>query len=213
MFSALTFAQSCGDALGSLTMSSDGPFFRFSSTGIAVAIDNYIDLTRNSLNYTSADTKSQLLFSSWSNTATVETSTQNYNIANVNFDVASSTFVHKNGDQFMGFNIGAAVKQVTINGRSFKSIFSIADGKTKVYEIIYQDNSYAILKNYEVKVRERKMDSYTRRQEKKVILSSDYYVQNSNNGVVTAFKMNKKNLLKLHGQDRIAMESVKNFAK
>ncbi len=113
----------------------------------------------------------------------------------------------------MSFTIGSSVKRVTINGRSFKSVFSIADGKSKVYEVIHEDNSYAILKNYKVKVRERKMDSYTGRQEKKVTLSSDYYVQKSNNDAIVAFKVNKKNLLQLYASEGISAESIKSFAK
>ena len=208
MLSLPIVAQSCGNGMA------DGPAYGGHSGGVAVYIDNYVDLTRNSLNYASAQGQSQMLFSSWSNTATVETHTQSYTIANVNFDVANATFVQKKEDnRFMGFTMGSSVKRVTINGRSFKSVFSIADGKTKVYEVIHEDGSYAILKNYEVKVRERKMDSYTGRQEQKITLSSDYYLQKSNNDAVVAFKMNKKSLLKLYAEEGISAESIKNFAK
>lgn len=208
MLSLPMVAQSCGNGMA------DGPAYGGNSGGVVTHLDNFVNLNGNSFNYASTESKSQLLFSSWSNTATVETNTQSYTIANVNFDVANATFVQKkDGDKFMSFTIGSSVKRVTINGRSFKSVFSIADGKSKVYEVIHEDNSYAILKNYKVKVRERKMDSYTGRQEKKVTLSSDYYVQKSNNDAIVAFKVNKKNLLQLYASEGISAESIKSFAK
>jgi len=143
------------------------------------------------------------LFKNWINRGVFVTNEdKKYAIRNINYNVQRNVFESKIGqDSVFTFNT-ANIETIIINNRPFKSIYNPAVRAENIYEVIFENESFSILKKYELQVMEGSDNPMIIRPNK-YILDDSYWVKKRNS--VKAFKMKKKNIIKLAGKDAKAL--------
>lgn len=143
------------------------------------------------------------LFKSWINRGVFVTNEdKKYSLRNINYNVQRNVFESKIGnDSVFTFNTNN-VDKIVINNRPFKSIYNPAVRAESIYEVIFENDSFSILKKHEMEVMEGSDNPMIIRPSK-YILSESYWVKKRNS--VKSFKMKKKNIIKLAGKDAKAL--------
>lgn len=144
------------------------------------------------------------LFDGWNNRGIFITSEdKKYSLRNINYNVQRNVFESKIGtDSVFTFNTGN-IDKIVINNRPFKSIYNPAVRAENIYEVIFENDKFAILKKYEVELVEGSDNPMVVRPSK-YLLNDSYWVKKRNS--VKSFKMKKKNITKLAGKDAKALE-------
>jgi len=144
------------------------------------------------------------LFKGWINRGVFVTSEdKKYSLRNINYNVQRNVFESLIGtDSVFTFNT-ANIDKIVINNRPFKSIYNPAVRAESIYEVIFENESFSILKKYEVVVVEGSDNPMVVRPSK-YLLNDSYWVKKRNS--VKSFKMKKKSIIKLAGKDAKALE-------
>jgi len=135
------------------------------------------------------------LFDSWKNKAIIQLSTKSYTFSNINFNIEKETFMSQiEGDSLYIFDF-KNINKVVINGKEFKSFFSPLDGQDKIFQVIYENTDFSILKKYNVKIIESSPDPMLNRSRNKIVKNESYFTIQNNN--FTPFKLKKKFITQL----------------
>ncbi|MEW7292311.1 hypothetical protein [Aquimarina sp. 2304DJ70-9] len=144
---------------------------------------------------TTATDGSVYLFDSWNNTTIIKVNKKNYTFGNFNFNISKGEFMSQiEGDSIYIFDF-RSIDKVIVNGKEFKSFFSPLEGKEKVFEVIYENTDFSILKKYSLKIIESSPDPMLNRSKNKIIKIETYYIMKGT--TFTPFKLKKKFITEL----------------
>lgn len=145
------------------------------------------------------------LFEQWNNKGVFVTSEdRKLLIRNINFNIDQGVFESEiSKDTVFTFSFDN-VDRVFVNSREFKARFIPAKGLYDVYEVIFENDDFAILKKWFIDIKEGSDNPMVNRQSR-YVHRSNYYLER--NGNVELFKFKKKNLLKLAGNKADEIEA------
>ena len=140
---------------------------------------------------------SAYLFDEWNNNGEIQTITgERFLIRNINLNISRNAFEAKvnDNDSIFSFNFNN-IKQLIINGKVYKNYFYNEDNR--VYEIIYSDNNFSILKGFSIKLVTGSGNPMLNRSNDKYVQKQSYFLRSEENGIIESFKLNKRSLNKL----------------
>ena len=140
---------------------------------------------------------STYLFDDWNNNGEIQTLTgERLLVRNINLNISRNAFEAKinNNDSIFSFNFNN-IKQVIINGKSFKNYFSNEDNR--VYELIYSGTQFTILKGFSVKLVTGSGNPMLNRSNDKYVKKESYFIRSQENNTIEGFKLSKRSLNKL----------------
>ena len=140
---------------------------------------------------------SAYLFDEWNNNGEIQTITgERFLIRNINLNISRNAFEAKvnDNDSIFSFNFNN-IKQLIINGKVYKNYFYNEDNR--VYEIIYSDNNFSILKGFSIKLVTGSGNPMLNRSNDKYVQKQSYFFRSEENGIIESFKLNKRSLNKL----------------
>ncbi|NND87876.1 MAG: hypothetical protein HKM28_01360 [Flavobacteriaceae bacterium] len=143
------------------------------------------------------------LFDGWNNRGVFVTNEdKQYSLKNINYNVQRNVFESQIGkDSVFTFNTDN-VEKIVINNRPFKSVYNPAVRAESIYEVIFENEDFAILKRYELEVEEGSDNPMVIRPSR-FILNDSYWVKKRNS--VRSLKFKKKDIIKLAGKDAKAL--------
>jgi len=140
---------------------------------------------------------SAYLFDDWNNDGEIQTlSGERFLVRNINLNISRNAFEAKinNNDSIFSFNFNN-IKQVIINGKSFKNYFYNEDNR--VYELIYSGTDFTILKGFSVKLVTGSGNPMLNRSNDKYVKKESYFIRSEENNIIEGFKLSKRSLNKL----------------
>ena len=140
---------------------------------------------------------STYLFDDWNNDGEIQTLTgERFLVRNINLNISRNAFEAKinNNDSIFSFNFNN-IKQVIINGKSFKNYFYNEDNR--VYELIYSGTQFTILKGFSVKLVTGSGNPMLNRSNDKYVKKESYFIRSQENNTIEGFKLSKRSLNKL----------------
>ena len=139
---------------------------------------------------------SAYLFDEWNNDGEIQTLTgERFLVRNINLNISRNAFEAKinNNDSIFSFNFNN-INQIIINGKKYKNFFS--DGDNRVYQIIYSDNTFSLLKGFSVKLVSSSGNPMVNRSNDKYVKKREYFIRYVNPNSIQDFKLNKRSLNK-----------------
>ena len=140
---------------------------------------------------------STYLFDDWNNNGEIQTLTgERFLVRNINLNISRNAFEAKinNNDSIFSFNFNN-IKQVIINGKSFKNYFYNEDNR--VYELIYSGTQFTILKGFSVKLVTGSGNPMLNRSNDKYVKKESYFIRSQESNTIEGFKLSKRSLNKL----------------
>ncbi|RLD26919.1 MAG: hypothetical protein DRI75_10720 [Bacteroidetes bacterium] len=139
------------------------------------------------------------LFDKWNNYCIIQTEdNQKFVLRNINLNLERHTFESKvEGDSIFTFSFNNIDKFI-INGKTYKNYYW--DEDSKVYEIIYDNNNFQILKGFRVELLEGSANPMVNRSRDKYIRKESYHLR-SNDNKIKPFKLKRSRILKLINGD------------
>lgn len=137
------------------------------------------------------------LYDEWSNNATVSSEETSVRLDNINFNAQRNAFQSKIGkDSLFTFNF-RNLKEVHIEDRTFKNIFSPIHKKNRVFEVIAENKDFSIYKDYRIEIKEGNPNPQRGSSNDKFLIRDDYYLKKGEK--FTKFQLKKSKLLKVMG--------------
>ena len=151
---------------------------------------------------------STYLFDDWNNNGEIQTLTgERFLVRNINLNISRNAFEAKinNNDSIFSFNFNN-IKQVIINGKSFKNYFYNEDNR--VYELIYSGTQFTILKGFSVKLVTGSGNPMLNRSNDKYVKKESYFIRSQENNTIEGFKLSKRSLNKLFQNSSIDVSRI-----
>ncbi|MAT89803.1 MAG: hypothetical protein CMC35_03840 [Flavobacteriaceae bacterium] len=148
------------------------------------------------------------LFERWNNTAifTIPEREKQLFLRNINYNILRDRLESRIGkDSIFTFETGR-IESVLINGRLFRNVYTPSMRASKMYEVIYENEDFAILKNYYLTIDEGSDNPMVNRPNK-YAQHSQYYVKEGSS--LKSFNPKKRTILDLVGSKA---DAVKEFA-
>ena len=140
---------------------------------------------------------SAYLFDEWNNDGEIQTLTgERFLVGNINLNISRNAFEAKinDNDSIFSFTFNN-IKQIIINGKSYKNYFYNEDNR--VYELIYSGRDFTILKGFSVKLVTGSGNPMVNRSNDKYVKKESYFIRSSQNKTIESFKLSKRSLNKL----------------
>lgn len=140
---------------------------------------------------------SAYLFDEWNNDGEIQTLTgERFLVRNINLNISRNAFEAKinDNDSIFSFTFNN-IKQIIINGKSYKNYFYNEDNR--VYELIYSGRDFTILKGFSVKLVTGSGNPMVNRSNDKYVKKESYFIRYSQNKTIESFKLSKRSLNKL----------------
>ena len=140
---------------------------------------------------------SAYLFDEWNNDGEIQTLTgERFLVRNINLNISRNAFEAKinDNDSIFSFTFNN-IKQIIINGKSYKNYFYNEDNR--VYELIYSGRDFTILKGFSVKLVTGSGYPMVNRSNDKYVKKESYFIRSSQNKTIESFKLSKRSLNKL----------------
>ena len=151
---------------------------------------------------------STYLFDDWNNDGEIQTLTgERFLVRNINLNISRNAFEAKinNNDSIFSFNFNN-IKQVIINGKSFKNYFYNEDNR--VYELIYSGTQFTILKGFSVKLVTGSGNPMLNRSNDKYVKKESYFIRSQESNTIEGFKLSKRSLNKLFQNSSIDVSRI-----
>ena len=144
------------------------------------------------------------LFEKWENTAIIYTSdNQRFLLRNINLNLKRNTFESKvSKDSLFTFNFNN-IEKFVINNKTYKNYYW--DEDNKVYQIIYENQNFQILKGFKLILIEGSVNPMINRINDRYIKKEYYFLRQDDR--IENFKLKRKGILKLVDDE----ERVKNI--
>lgn len=143
---------------------------------------------------------STLLFEGWNNNGTIVLGEKNYLINNLNYDINKDVILAKfNKDSTFVFDFNN-IDKVIIDNKSFKQFYNTKLNENKIYEVIFENDNFSLLKDHFVTVIEGSPDPMMNRPNNIIKKNSAYYILKNN--TFEPFKWNKKFIIGLVDEDK-----------
>ena len=140
---------------------------------------------------------SAYLFDKWNNDGEIQTLTgERFLVRNINLNISRNAFEAKinDNDSIFSFTFNN-IKQIIINGKSYKNYFFNEDNR--VYELIYSGIDFTILKGFSVKLVTGSGNPMVNRSNDKYVKKESYFIRSGENNTIESFKLSKRSLNKL----------------
>ncbi len=154
---------------------------------------------------------SAYLFDQWDNDAEIQTlSGERFLVRNINLNISRNAFEAKinDNDSIFSFNFNN-IKQILINGKSYKNYFNNEDNK--VYELVYIGNTFSILKGFSVKLVSGSGNPMLNRSNDKYVKKESYFIRSSDSKIIQSFRFNKRSLNKLFNTSQKDISNIDLF--
>ena len=143
---------------------------------------------------------SAFLFDSWDNRAEIIAGNKKYIISNINFHINRDIFVTQmEGDSTFVYDF-KGIDRIVVNNRAFKNVYTISEGKNKVYEVIFENKQMSLLKGYSTDLVQASPNPMVNRTRNKIKRVSNYYILKDGN--LRVIKLKKSNILRIFDEDQ-----------
>lgn len=130
-----------------------------------------------------------LLFDDWKNHGVLVLGDDELTVSNINFHVDEEKFISElDNDSTFVYDF-KGISRIVVNSRPFISMYSSAENRNKVYEVISEGEKFSLVKNYYSKVTQGSPNPMLARSRNKIQLKSNYFVLI--NGSLLPFETNK----------------------
>lgn len=150
-----------------------------------------------------------LLFENWNNHAVLVLGEEKLTVSNINFHVDEEKFISELDNDSTFVYEFKGINRIIVNSRPFISMYSSAENKNKVYEVIAEGEKYNLVKNYYSKVSQGSENPMLARSRNKIRLRSNFFVMI--NGGLMPFDNSKSSLKQFLSPQQ--MEKVNVFVK
>ena len=149
------------------------------------------------------------LFDEWNNKAEIHTlSDERFLVRNINLNINRNAFEAKltNSDSIFSFNFNN-IKHIIINDKTYKNYYYNDDNR--VYEIIYENNKFSIMKGFSIKLVSSSGNPMVNRANDKYAKFSSYFIMQNNS--IKPFKLRKKSVYKLFNGDKNVISRLESY--
>ena len=154
---------------------------------------------------------SAYLFDDWNNDGEIQTLTgERFLVRNINLNISRNAFEAKinDNDSIFSFTFNN-IKQIIINGKSYKNYFFNEDNR--VYELIYSGSDFTILKGFSVKLVTGSGNPMVNRSNDKYVKKESYFIRSGENNMIESFKLSKRSLNKLFENSSMDINRILTF--
>lgn len=145
------------------------------------------------------------LFENWNNQAIIHTSdNQKYVLKNINLNLEQNTFDSKIGQDSMFAFSANNIDKMVINNLEFRNYAK--NGKNKIYQIVYSEESFQLLKGYKIRLIKGSTNPMVNRPSDKYVKTEYFFVRRENE--IKSFKVKKKNVLDLVANDEEKADEI-----
>ncbi len=150
------------------------------------------------------------LFDSWENMAIIKTQDgKRYSLNNLNLNVKHNVFQSSfSKDSIFTFNFNN-IDRIVVNNKVFKNYYW--NDTNSVYEIIYELDSFQILKGFSLRFVEGSANPMVNRSTDKYIIKTAYYIRKD--GLIKPFKFSRRKILNLITTDKIKQKKIIDYSK
>ena len=155
---------------------------------------------------------STYLFDEWNNDGEIQTVTgERFLVRNINLNLSRNAFEAKvnDNDSIFSFNFNN-IKQIVINGKSYKNYYY--NEENRVYELIYSNENFSILKGFSVKLVTGSGNPMVNRSNDKYVKKESYFIRDAEDKSIQKFKLNKRSLGKLFSNKDLDLERIERFS-
>lgn len=155
---------------------------------------------------------STYLFDEWNNDGEIQTVTgERFLVRNINLNLSRNAFEAKvnDNDSIFSFNFNN-IKQIVINGKSYKNYYF--NEENRVYEIIYTNEKFSILKGFSVKLVTGSGNPMVNRSNDKYVKKESYFIRDVDDKSIQKFKLNKRSFSKLFSNKNLDLERIERFS-
>ena len=155
---------------------------------------------------------STYLFDEWNNDGEIQTVTgERFLVRNINLNLSRNAFEAKvnDNDSIFSFNFNN-IKQIVINGKSYKNYYF--NEENRVYELIYSNENFSILKGFSVKLVTGSGNPMVNRSNDKYVKKESYFIRDAKDKSIQKFKLNKRSLGKLFSNKDLDLERIERFS-
>ena len=155
---------------------------------------------------------STYLFDEWNNDGEIQTVTgERFLVRNINLNLSRNAFEAKvnDNDSIFSFNFNN-IKQIVINGKSYKNYYF--NEENRVYELIYSNENFSILKGFSVKLVTGSGNPMVNRSNDKYVKKESYFISDAEDKSIQKFKLNKRSLVKLFSNKDLDLERIERFS-
>lgn len=140
-----------------------------------------------------------LLFDTWNNRAVLDLGQEKLSVSNINFHVDEEKFISEMDNDSTFVYDFKGINSITVNDRPFISMYSSAENKNKVYEVIADGEKMSLVKNYYSRVTPGSANPMLNRTRNKINLESSYFVMI--NGGLLPYNGKKSGMKKILSSD------------
>ena len=154
---------------------------------------------------------STYLFDEWNNDGEIQTVTgERFLVRNINLNLSRNAFEAKvnDNDSIFSFNFNN-IKQIVINGKSYKNYYF--NEENRVYELIYSNENFSILKGFSVKLVTGSGNPMVNRSNDKYVKKESYFMRSNSEKTIENFKMNKRSLNRLFEKSAVDLNRILGF--
>ena len=155
---------------------------------------------------------STYLFDEWNNDGEIQTVTgERFLVRNINLNLSRNAFEAKvnDNDSIFSFNFNN-IKQIVINGKSYKNYYF--NEENRVYELIYSNEKFSILKGFSVKLVTGSGNPMVNRSNDKYVKKESYFIRDVKDKSIQKFKLNKRSFSKLFSNKDLDLERIERFS-
>ena len=155
---------------------------------------------------------STYLFDEWNNDGEIQTVTgERFLVRNINLNLSRNAFEAKvnDNDSIFSFNFNN-IKQIVINGKSYKNYYF--NEENRVYELIYSNEIFSILKGFSVKLVTGSGNPMVNRSNDKYVKKESYFIRDAEDKSIQKFKLNKRSFSKLFSNKDLDLERIERFS-
>jgi len=135
------------------------------------------------------------LFDKFDNKGVIYLGNKKYITSNINLNINKNVFVSKiEGDSTFVYDI-LSIDKIVINSRQFKSFYNPTENKNIIFEVLFEDKSLLLLKEYYISFVKASPNPMVNRPNNKIKQEVNYFIYK--NKTLHPFKLNKSNTLNL----------------
>jgi len=153
---------------------------------------------------------SYYLFDEWNNNGIIETiSGDRFLVKKINLNMSRNAFEAKGeNDSIFSFNFNN-IDKVIVNDKVFKNYYYNEDNR--VYQVVYENDSFSILKGFSVKLISRSGNPMINRENDRYVRKKKYFLRNKKGKTIKYFKLNRRSINKLFTNINKSQIEVDNF--
>lgn len=150
------------------------------------------------------------LFEDWENSAVIHTNdNQRLMVRNINLNLKRNAFEAKiSKDSLFSFNFNN-IEKFVVNNKIYKNYYW--DNDNKVYEVIFENGDFQLLKGFKVVYIEGSANPMLNRARDKYIRREFFYLRQ--NEEIKPFRLKKNKILRLLDSDQVNSDKVAMYAK